>query len=120
MKESSITYHSKAMANVQVVADKQTGGRKKRQTKGLAKNYMPPLYRCGGIKNQFCNIVQCNVDLRNDLNGYAATSLQKYSGFWSRFFFSISNVSSFDLEFASQLYSMFIIVFLLLLTVSSQ
>jgi hypothetical protein len=31
------------MANVKVFADKQTDGQ--------AKNYMPPIFQCGGIKN---------------------------------------------------------------------
>ena len=44
--EGSITYHSKAMANVEVFADKQTD----RRTNPKAKNYMPPIYRCGEIK----------------------------------------------------------------------
>jgi hypothetical protein len=37
--ESPITYHSKDMANVKVLADRQTD----RQTDGQAKNYMPPI-----------------------------------------------------------------------------
>jgi hypothetical protein len=40
--ESPITCHSKDMANVKVFAD--------RQTDGQAKNYMPPIFRYGGIK----------------------------------------------------------------------
>ena len=40
--ESLITYHSKDMANVKVFAD--------RQTDGQTKNYMPPIFRYGGIK----------------------------------------------------------------------
>jgi hypothetical protein len=36
--ESPMTYHSKDMANVKVFADRQ------------AKNYMPPIFRYGGIK----------------------------------------------------------------------
>jgi hypothetical protein len=36
--ESPITYHSKDMANVKVFADRQ------------AKNYMPSIFRYGGIK----------------------------------------------------------------------
>jgi hypothetical protein len=39
--ESSITCHSKDMANVVVFAD--------RQTDGHAKNYMPPIFRYRGI-----------------------------------------------------------------------
>jgi hypothetical protein len=42
--ESSITYHSKDMANVKVFAD--------RQTDEQAKNYMHPIFRYGGIKNK--------------------------------------------------------------------
>jgi hypothetical protein len=34
------------MANVKVFADRQTD----RQTDGQAKNYMPPIFRYGGIK----------------------------------------------------------------------
>ena len=45
--ESSITNHSKAMANVKVFADKQTD----RQTNGQAINHMPPICQCGGHKN---------------------------------------------------------------------
>jgi hypothetical protein len=37
--ESPITYHSKDMANVKVFAE------------GQAKNYMPPIFRYGGIKS---------------------------------------------------------------------
>ena len=44
--ESSITYHSKPMANVKVFANKQMD----RQTNRLAKNYMPPIYGCWSIK----------------------------------------------------------------------
>ena len=55
--ESSITYHSKAMANVNVlVTNKRTDGpdgHADRQTNGRTKNYMPPIYRCGGIILQF-------------------------------------------------------------------
>jgi hypothetical protein len=40
--ESPITYHSKDMANVKVFVD--------RKTDGQAKNYMPPIFRYGGIK----------------------------------------------------------------------
>ena len=45
--ENSINDHSKAMANVKVFAEK---------TNGRAKNYIPPIYRCGGIKrsSEFC------------------------------------------------------------------
>jgi hypothetical protein len=43
--ESPITYHSKDMTNVKVFADKQTD----KQTDGQAKNYMPPIFRYGGI-----------------------------------------------------------------------
>ena len=40
-------YPSKVyVANVKVFADKQMDGRTNRR----AKNYMPPIYRCGGIK----------------------------------------------------------------------
>ena len=42
--ESPITKHSKAMASVKGFADKQRDRRTNRQ----AKNYMPPIYRCGG------------------------------------------------------------------------
>jgi hypothetical protein len=51
--ESSITYHSKDMANVKVFADRQTD----RQTK----NYMPPIFRYGGIKSKHkieCRAIQ--------------------------------------------------------------
>jgi hypothetical protein len=41
--ESPITYHSKYMANVKVYADKQTYGQ--------TKNYMPQIFRYGGIKS---------------------------------------------------------------------
>jgi hypothetical protein len=44
--ENRITYHSKDMANVKVFVDRQTD----RQTDGQAKNYMPPIFRYGGIK----------------------------------------------------------------------
>jgi hypothetical protein len=44
--ESLITCHSKDMANVKVFADRQTD----KQTDGQAKNYMPPIFRYGGIK----------------------------------------------------------------------
>jgi hypothetical protein len=40
--KSPITYHSKDMANVKVVAD--------RHTDGQAKNYMPPIFRYGGME----------------------------------------------------------------------
>ena len=43
--ESSITYHLKAMAKLQVIADKQ-----ERQTNGQDKSYMPLIYGGGGIK----------------------------------------------------------------------
>ena len=36
------------MANVKVFADRQTD----RQTDGQAKNYMPPIFRYGGIKSR--------------------------------------------------------------------
>ena len=39
-------YQSKDMANVKVFADKQTD----KWTNGQAKNYMTPIYRCGGIE----------------------------------------------------------------------
>ena len=51
--ESSIAYHSKAMANV----DKQTDG----QTDGHAKNYMPPpppIYPWGRIKRRLLAMLQ--------------------------------------------------------------
>ena len=35
------------MANVKLFTDNQMDA----QTNGRAKNYMPPIYRCGGIKN---------------------------------------------------------------------
>jgi hypothetical protein len=37
------------MANVKVFADRQTD----RRTDGQAKNYMPPIFRYGGIKNRY-------------------------------------------------------------------
>ena len=40
------SYQSKDMANVKVFADKQTDGRSNRE----AKDYMPLMYRCSGIK----------------------------------------------------------------------
>jgi hypothetical protein len=46
MKALSL-YHSKDMANVKVFTDRQTN----RRTDGQAKNYMPPIFQCGGIKN---------------------------------------------------------------------
>jgi hypothetical protein len=45
--ESLITYHSKDMANVKVSADRQMD----KQTDGQAKNYMPTIFRYGGIIN---------------------------------------------------------------------
>ena len=58
--KSSITYHSKVMANIKVFADKQTDkrtdGRKNRWTNGWTKNYMPSIYRCGGIKETWSGI----------------------------------------------------------------
>ena len=58
--ESSITYHSKAMAKVKVFADKQTNkqtnGQTDRGTNGQANTYMPPIYRCRGIKKLEENI----------------------------------------------------------------
>ena len=45
----AVTYHSKAMANVKDFADKQTNGQ--------AKNYMLPIYGCGGIKMVLKNYV---------------------------------------------------------------
>jgi hypothetical protein len=48
--ESSITYHSKDMANVNVFADRHTDKQMDKQTDGQAKNYMPPFFRYGGIK----------------------------------------------------------------------
>ena len=43
---SSNSYQSKDMANVKkIFADKQMDKR----TNGWAKNYMPPIYPCGGI-----------------------------------------------------------------------
>jgi hypothetical protein len=44
--ESPIIYHSKDMANVKVFEDRQTDKQTDRQTK----NYMPPIFRYGGIK----------------------------------------------------------------------
>jgi hypothetical protein len=38
------------MANVKVFADRQTDRQTDKQTDGQAKNYMPPIYRYGGIK----------------------------------------------------------------------
>jgi hypothetical protein len=38
------------MANVKVFADRQTDRQTNRRTDGQAKNYMPPIYRYGGIK----------------------------------------------------------------------
>ena len=46
--ESSITYHSKAMANIKVFADKEMD----RRTNTQAKNYMPMTYRCRGHKKE--------------------------------------------------------------------
>ena len=40
------SYQSKDMANVKVLGDKQTD----RWTNGWAKNYMPLIYQCGGLK----------------------------------------------------------------------
>jgi hypothetical protein len=39
------------MANVKVFADRQTDRQTNRRTDGQAKNYMPPIFRYGGIKN---------------------------------------------------------------------
>ena len=39
------------MVNVKVFPDKQTDERTNGQTDGQAKSYMPPIYRCQGIKN---------------------------------------------------------------------
>jgi hypothetical protein len=44
--EIPITYHLKDMANIKVFADRQTD----RQTDGQVKNYIPPIFRYGGIK----------------------------------------------------------------------
>jgi hypothetical protein len=44
--ESHITCHSKDMTNVKVFC-RQTD----KQTDGQAKNYMPPIFPYGGIKN---------------------------------------------------------------------
>jgi hypothetical protein len=41
------------MANVKVFADRQTDRQTDKQTDGQAKNYMPPIYRYGGIKIPF-------------------------------------------------------------------
>ena len=38
------------MANVKVFADRQTDRQTDRRTDGQAKNYMPPIFRYGGIK----------------------------------------------------------------------
>ena len=38
--EGPKSYQSDNMANIKVLADKQTDGR--------AQNYVPPIYRCGG------------------------------------------------------------------------
>jgi hypothetical protein len=46
--EIPITSHSKDMANVKVFAD--------RQTDGQAKNYMPPIFLYGGIKNCYMHM----------------------------------------------------------------
>jgi hypothetical protein len=43
--ESPVIYHSKDMANVKVFADRHTD----RLTDGQAKNYMPPIFRYGGL-----------------------------------------------------------------------
>jgi hypothetical protein len=51
--ESPITCDSKDMANVKVFADRQTD----KQTDGQAKNYMPPIFRYGGIKRYFVIII---------------------------------------------------------------
>ena len=63
------------MANVKVFADKQTDRRTNRQ----AKNYMSPIYRCGGIKS-IC--IQVTSDLNDDIfNGAGikrSISEQKY------------------------------------------
>ena len=47
--ESSITYHSKAMANVKSFCG-QINRQMDRRTNRRAKSNMPPIYRCGGIK----------------------------------------------------------------------
>ena len=49
--DSSITYHSKAMATVEVLC-RQTNGVTERWTNRQVKNYMPQIYRCGGIKKK--------------------------------------------------------------------
>ena len=59
--ESSITYHSKAMANVKVFADKHTD----RLTNGHTKDYVPYIYRCGCIKNETILIVAHNMGVWN-------------------------------------------------------
>jgi hypothetical protein len=48
--ESPITYHSKDMTNVKVFTDTQTDKQIERQTDSQAKNYMPLIFRYGGIK----------------------------------------------------------------------
>ena len=66
--ESSITCHSKAMANVKVFAKKETD----RWTNRQAKNYVPAIYGSGGIKRmEFIigkrgNMYQNNFDLHSE------------------------------------------------------
>ena len=45
--EGPNSYQSKDMANVKVFTDKK---KPDQQTNGRAKNYMPSIYQCGGIK----------------------------------------------------------------------
>ena len=61
--EGRNSYHD--MTSVKVFADKQTDGR----TYGRAEQYMPPIYRCGGIKycytsptiQKFTNLIVCKL-----------------------------------------------------------
>jgi hypothetical protein len=48
--ESLITYHSKDIANVKVLTDRQIDRQTDRMTDGQAKNCMPQIFRYGGIK----------------------------------------------------------------------
>ena len=80
--ESSITYCSKAMANVKVSADKQSDRWTDGQTEG-PKKYMPPIYQCGGIKISNCDINRLYV-LNHYINSFEEVynpSLWKYIDF---------------------------------------
>jgi hypothetical protein len=55
------------MANVKVFADRQTD----KQTDGQAKNYMPPIYRYGGIKTGSSVFIKL-VKLQCTLTHYVA------------------------------------------------